>query len=210
MTAGQNDGLAPYEAFTVVAALPKGAVSATGPILEERWTVGRSLTPTPLTGALAAAILVPGLARVFWLVGTRGRDRRYAGMTPGPMMVPGHENVLRLFKVQPVHQHGPGSRSLDEVEEKQPYVDHPSVKIAHADRRKSGCPARAAVPSSAQLQLRVSGDDADPIARRRTAPESHPVKRSIVPLRRRDPARPGPGPPPPPRRSSSSTATGSS
>ena len=45
--------------------------------------MGRSLTPTPLTGALAAAILVPGLARVFWLVGTRGRDRRYAGMTPG-------------------------------------------------------------------------------------------------------------------------------
>jgi hypothetical protein len=83
MTAGQSTGLSPYEAFTVVAALPKGAVTATGPILEERLTLRRSLTPTPLTGTLAAAVLVPGLAGVLWLVGSRGRDRRFAGVTPG-------------------------------------------------------------------------------------------------------------------------------
>jgi uncharacterized membrane protein YgcG len=83
LTAAQPGGLGPYEALTVVAALPKGAVSATGPILEQRWTLARSLTPTPLTGGLAAAVLLPGLAGVLWLVGSRGRDRRYAGLTPG-------------------------------------------------------------------------------------------------------------------------------
>jgi hypothetical protein len=83
VTFGQPAGLAPYSALTVVVGLPKGAVSATGPILEERWSLRKSLTPTPLTGALAALVLAPGIAGVLWLVGTRGRDRRYAGVTPG-------------------------------------------------------------------------------------------------------------------------------
>lgn len=79
----QSAGLAPYDAFTVVVGLPENAVRATGPILTERFSLGRSLVPTPLTAALAGLILVPGLAGVGWLVGRRGRDRRYAGITPG-------------------------------------------------------------------------------------------------------------------------------
>jgi uncharacterized membrane protein YgcG len=80
---GQPGGLGPFSAFTVVAGLPKGAVTATGPILEERWTVQGALTPTPLTGSLAGLILVPGLALLTWLVVTNGRDRRFVGVTPG-------------------------------------------------------------------------------------------------------------------------------
>jgi hypothetical protein len=83
VTATQPGGLGAYSAFTVVVGLPEGAVTATGPLLEERWTLRRSLTPTPLTGSLAGLLLVPGLAVVGWLVGVRGRDRRYAGQTPG-------------------------------------------------------------------------------------------------------------------------------
>ena len=83
MTAGHPAGLAAYHALTVVVGLEKGAVTSTGPVLEERWTLRRTLTPTPLTGSLAALVLLPGLAAVGWLVGTRGRDRRYAGLTPG-------------------------------------------------------------------------------------------------------------------------------
>jgi hypothetical protein len=79
----QPGGLAPYSAFTVVAGLPKDAVTATGPVLEERWTVQGALTPTPLTGTLAGLILLPGLALLTWLVATKGRDRRFAGVTPG-------------------------------------------------------------------------------------------------------------------------------
>ena len=79
----QPGGLGPFSAFTVVAGLPKDAVTATGPILEERWTVQGALTPTPLTGTLAGLILLPGLALLTWLVATKGRDRRFAGVTPG-------------------------------------------------------------------------------------------------------------------------------
>ncbi|HET9946418.1 MAG TPA: DUF2207 domain-containing protein [Actinomycetes bacterium] len=79
----QPGGLGPYSAFTVVAGLPKSAVTATGPILEERWTVQGALTPTPLTGTLAGLILLPGLVLLTWLVATKGRDRRFAGVTPG-------------------------------------------------------------------------------------------------------------------------------
>jgi hypothetical protein len=83
VTAGQPGGLGAYQALTVVVGLPKGAVAATGPELEERWTLRRSLTPSPVTGTLAGLVLLPGLAGVAWLVGNRGRDRRYAGQTPG-------------------------------------------------------------------------------------------------------------------------------
>jgi uncharacterized membrane protein YgcG len=83
VTASQPGGLTPYSAFTVVVGLPTGAVTATGPLLEERWTLRQSLTPTPLTGSLAGLLLLPGLAGIAWLVGVRGRDRRYAGQTPG-------------------------------------------------------------------------------------------------------------------------------
>jgi uncharacterized membrane protein YgcG len=80
---GQPDGLGPFSAFTVVTGLPKDAVDATGPILEERWTVQGALTPTPVTGTLAGLILLPGLGLLTWLVATKGRDRRFAGVTPG-------------------------------------------------------------------------------------------------------------------------------
>ncbi len=83
VTFAQPAGLAPYEALTVVVGLPTDAVTATGPHLEERYTLRRALTPTPLTGTLAGLLLVPGLAGVGWLVSTRGRDRRFVGQTPG-------------------------------------------------------------------------------------------------------------------------------
>jgi hypothetical protein len=89
VTASQSDGLFAYSAFTVVVGLPTGAVTATGPLLEERWTLRQSLTPTPLTGSLAGLLLIPGLAGIAWLVGVRGRDRRYAGQTPGLVLPSG-------------------------------------------------------------------------------------------------------------------------
>jgi uncharacterized membrane protein YgcG len=91
VTATQPQGLEAHSAFTVVVGLPSGAVTATGPRLEERWTLRRSLTPTPLTGTLAGLLLLPGLAGIAWLVGVRGRDRRYAGQTPGVVPASGGE-----------------------------------------------------------------------------------------------------------------------
>jgi uncharacterized membrane protein YgcG len=102
-TFAQPDGLGPYQALTVVVGLPKGAVSATGPHLEEHYTLRRALTPTPLTGTLAGLLLVPGLAGVGWLVGTRGRDRRYAGQTPGlAPLGDGRDEAVPLVDHMPV------------------------------------------------------------------------------------------------------------
>lgn len=83
VTVDQPGGLDPYSALTVVVGMPKGTVPSVGPLLEERWTLRRALTPTPLTGGLAGLVLLPGMAGIGWLVATRGRDRRFVGLTPG-------------------------------------------------------------------------------------------------------------------------------
>jgi hypothetical protein len=103
VTFAQPAGLGPFSALTVVVGLPKGAVSSTGPHLEEHYTLERALTPTPLTGTLAGLLLVPGLVGVGWLVGTKGRDRRYAGQTPGLAPVGGGpDELVPLVQREPV------------------------------------------------------------------------------------------------------------
>jgi uncharacterized protein (TIGR04222 family) len=71
--------LLPYEAMTVVAALPKGAVPQPRPILEERWTLGRAFTLSPGTGTAAVGVLVLGVGAFVLLAWRRGRDRRFVG-----------------------------------------------------------------------------------------------------------------------------------
>jgi uncharacterized membrane protein YgcG len=79
----QAGGLSPYSAFTIAVALPRDSVRFAGPILQERWSLKKALTPTTLTGGLTAAIVLLGVGTVLYLVGTLGRDRRFAGLTPG-------------------------------------------------------------------------------------------------------------------------------
>ena len=75
----QPGGLGPGEAFTVVVAIPPGAVPAPAPILKERFSLARAFAVTPASVALAvlAAILFCGW--IGWLLWSRGRDVRYAG-----------------------------------------------------------------------------------------------------------------------------------
>jgi uncharacterized membrane protein YgcG len=74
-----ESSLAPGEALTFVVALPPGSVTATGPVLEERWSA--SLAFERSTGAVAGAVSI--LALVLLGVGTLawrvGRDRRAIG-----------------------------------------------------------------------------------------------------------------------------------
>ena len=71
--------LQPFEALTFVVAAPPGAITATGPILEERWSIDDSFSVD--TGPLAALVTVLGLvlAGVGALVWRVGRDRRTVG-----------------------------------------------------------------------------------------------------------------------------------
>jgi hypothetical protein len=85
----QAGGLSPYSAFTIAIALPRDAVRSAVPILQERWSLKKALTPNPITGALAAAVLLLGAGTVMYLVGTKGRDRRFVGQTPGLVPAPG-------------------------------------------------------------------------------------------------------------------------
>lgn len=72
-----QDNLPPNAGMTVVLAIPKGSVTATGPILERRWNFTRAFTVSPVTIGAGTALLVLGTALVIWLAWTRGRDRRY-------------------------------------------------------------------------------------------------------------------------------------
>jgi hypothetical protein len=71
--------LAPFEALTFVVSLPPNSVTATGPILKERWTPDRAFSrtagPLTATGVLLGVVL-GALVTVMWRV---GRDRRAIG-----------------------------------------------------------------------------------------------------------------------------------
>jgi uncharacterized membrane protein YgcG len=72
-------GMWPYQAFTVVVALPKGAiVPAPAPILKERWSLARAFTLTPVTGAVSAFLLVLAVGLFVRMAWRTGRDRRFA------------------------------------------------------------------------------------------------------------------------------------
>lgn len=100
----QAGRLSPNSAFTVAVALPRDAVAAASPILEQRWTLRLALTPTALTGGLAAVILLLGVGTVMYLVGTFGRDRRFLGQTPG--LVP-TEGTASSEEAVPLISRGP-------------------------------------------------------------------------------------------------------
>lgn len=83
--------LAPYEALTVVAALPTGSVAVPPMILRERFSVARAFSVTPWTATGGLGILVVGLGGVGYLLWTRGRDRRWRDQIPGLAPAPGQE-----------------------------------------------------------------------------------------------------------------------
>jgi len=75
----RQDGLSPYQNFTIVVALPKGAVPEPRPNLDERWSLQRAFTASPLTLGVGAGLLAAiggAIARLVW---KSGRDRQYAG-----------------------------------------------------------------------------------------------------------------------------------
>jgi uncharacterized membrane protein YgcG len=74
-----QENLGAFTGMSVVVALPAGTVASTAPILEERWSLARafSLTPVTVGGALALLVLIVGGAT--WLMWKRGRDVRFTG-----------------------------------------------------------------------------------------------------------------------------------
>jgi len=74
-----HPALLPGEGLTVVISLPKGAVAATGPILDERWTPQRAFAVTPVTLGATTALLLAAVVGLGWLFWRQGRDRRTAG-----------------------------------------------------------------------------------------------------------------------------------
>jgi uncharacterized membrane protein YgcG len=72
-------GLSPFEAFTVVVSLPKGAVAEPHPELVEPWSLGRAFSRTPVTLGMSGGLLVLVIAACGWLLWSRGRDRRFVG-----------------------------------------------------------------------------------------------------------------------------------
>jgi uncharacterized membrane protein len=75
----QQSNVPAFQAMSVVVALPKGTVASTAPILDERWSLDKAFSRTPVTvagGVLLLGLVVGGLGTVMW---RRGRDIRYQG-----------------------------------------------------------------------------------------------------------------------------------
>lgn len=87
---GVGDG----SALTVVVGMPVGAVVVPPAQLERKWTIGHAFSIGGWHLPVAALVTVLGIAAVIWLVWHRGRDRRYAGLTPG-LLPPTALHLLR-------------------------------------------------------------------------------------------------------------------
>ena len=68
-----------YQALTFVVAVPPGSVTATGPILEERWSARRAFSTSSGVLATTFALLAGVLGALGALVWRVGRDRRAVG-----------------------------------------------------------------------------------------------------------------------------------
>jgi hypothetical protein len=71
--------LGPFQGMSVVVGFPTGVVEHTGPILKERWSLGRAFELTPATGSAGGLLLAALLFGVGWLGWRTGRDRRAVG-----------------------------------------------------------------------------------------------------------------------------------
>ena len=80
-----------YEALTVVVGAPLSSVSAgaAAPILDERFSITRAFSVTPATVAASLGVLLLGLGGIAALLWSKGRDRRWPGVTPGLDPPPG-------------------------------------------------------------------------------------------------------------------------
>lgn len=74
-----HEDLKPYEAVTIVVGFPAGAVASSFPILEERWSLRRAFSATPMTIGVSAGLLALLLAGLGYLLWAAGRDRRAIG-----------------------------------------------------------------------------------------------------------------------------------
>jgi predicted membrane protein DUF2207 len=95
-----QDDLQPFQAFTVVTAMPKGVVSEPQPILEERWTFARAFSLLPGTIGAAGGVLAIGIGMFALLVWRRGRDRRFIGSPVDQVMgnPDGAEQAVPVFE----------------------------------------------------------------------------------------------------------------
>src|SRR5262249_13576095 len=71
--------LGPFQGMSVVVGFPTGLVQHTGPILKERWSIGRAFALTPATGVASVGLLALLLFGGGWLGWRTGRDRRAVG-----------------------------------------------------------------------------------------------------------------------------------
>jgi Predicted membrane protein (DUF2207). len=75
-----QSNLPAFQAMSVVTAMPPGTVESTAPILDERWSLDKAFSRTPVTvgGGMGLLVLVVGgLGFVMW---RRGRDVRLQGL----------------------------------------------------------------------------------------------------------------------------------
>jgi uncharacterized membrane protein YgcG len=99
-------GLPPHEAFTIVVAIPKGAVATPHLVLQERWSLQRAFTATPATlgasGGLLALLAAGGLVLV------RRRQAAMSASSGGGAAQPpaGPASASREPAMQPVPPEG--------------------------------------------------------------------------------------------------------
>ncbi|MGH2555596.1 MAG: DUF2207 domain-containing protein, partial [Actinomycetota bacterium] len=74
-----QQGLNPYEGLTVVVGFPTGVVPTPRPVLDERWSLARAFSATPLTVGVSGGLLALLLAGLGYMLWATGRDRRAVG-----------------------------------------------------------------------------------------------------------------------------------
>ena len=88
----EQSQLWPGDALTVVASLPKGAVTEPVPVLDQLWSFQRAFTIDALRVAAAIAVALVSIGGIAWLAWRTGRDRRWL-MQPVAAVPAGHDDI---------------------------------------------------------------------------------------------------------------------
>jgi hypothetical protein len=89
------DKIARGDDMTIVAGWPGGTFAGAEPILTQRRNLGNTFSANPATIGVGAGVVLLGTGGLLALARRRGRDERYAGLTPGLAPTAGEGATVR-------------------------------------------------------------------------------------------------------------------
>ncbi|WP_217428122.1 DUF2207 domain-containing protein [Microlunatus speluncae] len=171
------------DAMTIVAGWPGGSFVGAEPILTQRRNLGNTFSANPVTVGIGAAVVVLGTGGLLTLARRRGRDERYAGLTPGLAPTEGEGATVRggsggpvAVRFTPPDDARPGEIGALLDERAQPR----DVTATVIDLAVRGYLRITEVPADPAAKVKLPGGKDWELERLRDADDLHPYERAAL------------------------------